>query len=202
MSQKAGSLATFNPQAPCGARPERKQKTTTDAYLSIHRLLAEPDALRTGLYELECLSIHRLLAEPDDVGFERDNRLQQLSIHRLLAEPDIIIPFSTEAEILSIHRLLAEPDSIEYPYAPATDLSIHRLLAEPDATQAALLFERQPFNPQAPCGARRRIELAKTASKIFQSTGSLRSPTGADKLLKDVRSLSIHRLLAEPDVFS
>ena len=56
----------FNPQAPCGARLASLKAKLTRKKLSIHRLLAEPDYIISKLYDGDNLSIHRLLAEPDN----------------------------------------------------------------------------------------------------------------------------------------
>ena len=64
------------------------------------------------------------------------------------------------------------------------------------------IFAREafgPFNPQAPCGARQKSPKTRAFSYVFQSTGSLRSPTWKMADTSVQYQLSIHRLLAEPD---
>ena len=124
--------------------------------ISIHRLLAEPDAIHLIIFVEKHISIHRLLAEPDSITLPALTRCCDFNPQaprgaRLISDSidsDLTIFQSTgssrspttnrldfrAAEIISIHRLLAEPDTynvVSLPYR--SFISIHRLLAEPDS---------------------------------------------------------------------
>ena len=88
--------------------------------------------------------------------------MKELSIHRLLAEPDTDSAAEYRSAALSIHRLLAEPDKFCCGFSISKKLSIHRLLAEPDVLSSLWVI----------------------SVIVFQSTGSLRSPTSSDMLIR------------------
>ena len=119
-----------------------------------------------------------------------------------LRSPTLRFNLQVPQSHLSIHRLLAEPDKKSWNRASALwCLSIHRLLAEPDNVSGGYSSIMSYFNPQAPCGAQPLSLFIRQKQKAFQSTGSLRSPTWRIWSRKFWSFwLSIHRLLAEPDV--
>ena len=103
------------------------------------------------------LSIHKPLAEPDSVTYCNRLFYQRFQSTGSLRSPTWMILMITCLIMLSIHRLLAEPDEWSIYFFKSKPLSIHRLLAEPDTRSCIFIKPPITFNPQAPCGARRKL---------------------------------------------
>ena len=93
-------------------------------------------------------------------------------------EPDDIAPIYQYCVYISIHRLRVEPDRKGLIPERRCFISIHRLRVEPDIPA---------------CGSVYLII-------IFQSTGSVWSPTDSVQDIVSITYISIHRLRVEPDV--
>ena len=86
----------------------------------------------------------------------RKTMAKTISIHRSLAGPDRkVLALLGDYEI-SIHRSLAGPDGACLAGSGSGAISIHRSLAGPDQRRYIADYGRQNFNPQVPCGTRRR----------------------------------------------
>ena len=87
---------------------------------------------------------------------------------------------------ISIHGLRVEPDErIPHRRLPG-GISIHGLRVEPDIEVIDRELWEGNFNPRAPCGARRFVYSGVISIPIFQSTGSVWSPTAVERRLKNL----------------
>ncbi len=91
--------------------------------------------------------------------------------------PTVIFP-------ISIHGLRVEPDVESHLSQILEEISIHGLRVEPDMLVNACFFGLSHFNPQAPCGARLFVNRNDFSISIFQSTGSVWSPTCRTRCLR------------------
>ena len=125
-------------------------------------------------------------------------------------------------KVISIHRSLAGPDLLRLAHFHVLGISIHRSLAGPDSGHTPPGCRTSDFNPQVPCGTRRRngkdrqtrpyfnpqvpcgtrLSCRRTTSRTprFQSTGPLRDPTVPGAARGHPDHISIHRSLAGPDM--
>ena len=146
-----------------------------------------------------CISIHRLLAEPDARGFTAQ-AMANISIHRLLAEPDA--PFSRSLRTIFWNFNPQVPRGARLISALLISVSFYFNPQVPRGARPYSSCSINPcldFNPQAPRGARPLCPPTLHLLRKFQSTGSSRSPTAVEALACAFVSISIHRLLAEPD---
>ena len=163
--------------------------------------------------------------EPDVGGIILKPLKFDISIHGLRVEPDVAPKYCAAMCPISIHGLRVEPDAASRNPPARGNISIHGLRVEPDFTHFYSPFKNQYFNPRAPCGARplavmlsprnaahfnprapcgaRQMSLSETASSsVFQSTGSVWSPTLHRLKTAIAEGISIHGLRVEPDFIS
>ena len=103
------------------------------AFISIHALLAESDALQQNIQAedslfLSTLSLRRATVRKNQVLLQYSRFLSTLSLRRATDGRNAISPVIC----ISIHALLAESDSTKLPSGGRTFISIHALLAESD----------------------------------------------------------------------
>ena len=214
--------SNFNPQVPCGTRPQHLVQFRNSGAISIHRSLAGPDADGDDADAYVCISIHRSLAGPDQTA-ESGKMRKTISIHRSLAGPDCLRRLEQRMTAgFQSTGPLRDPTSEPVGSASTAIISIHRSLAGPDDRDQKKQDFTPNFNPQVPCGTRRFFVFSGIIFGIFQSTGPLRDPTKSkltgvlDKAFQSTGPLrdptltasgdglpdqiSIHRSLAGPDL--
>ena len=148
-------FSDFYPRSPCGerrshyssSRPLKGFLSTLSlrratiqeigreacAFISIHALLAESDALQQNIQAedslfLSTLSLRRATVRKNQVLLQYSRFLSTLSLRRATDGRNAISPVIC----ISIHALLAESDSTKLPSGGRTFISIHALLAESD----------------------------------------------------------------------
>ena len=112
------------------------------AYISIHALLAESDAVTSvARVATTVISIHALLAE-SDLSMETFGQVvSAISIHALLAESDHIhAPNRRPYHYFYPRSPCGERPSLNQLYINRTAISIHALLAESDAMQIVVII--------------------------------------------------------------
>ena len=123
-----------------------------------------------------------------------------ISIHGLRVEPDGYTYIDNECIGISIHGLRVEPDFFNrQTRVKGAIISIHGLRVEPDFSVITRIQSLRYFNPRAPCGARQDCLRLLELGLLFQSTGSVWSPTPNDGEEVFICYISIHGLRVEPD---
>ena len=111
-----------------------------------------------------------------------------------------LIPYFCGDEYISIHGLREEPDSWAYDRRHLGDISIHGLRVEPDrAAEKAGRPLRISIHGLRVEPDSHLCELVHT-NYIFQSTGSVWSPTQSARHFLQKTKISIHGLRVEPDL--
>ncbi len=122
------------------------------------------------------ISIHGLRVEPDNF-VEDPEHIKNISIHGLRVEPDCAKCANSESSVISIHGLRVEPDVLgAFPFKVCVYFNPR---APCGARLYSLLYPEfeEYFNPRAPCGARPEKSADGDSEFLFQSTGSVWSPT-------------------------
>ena len=158
---RTATTGYFNPQVPCGTRPRKERNRGGRSHISIHRSLAGPDQIACGLPILaEEFQSTGPLRDPTRAASIRCSSGLRISIHRSLAGPD---PGETVGDSTVPAFQSTGP------------------LRDPTRKRAVRNDVRRHFNPQVPCGTRPKSKLTGVLDKAFQSTGPLRDPTQGSK---------------------
>ena len=115
--------------------------------------------------------------EPDVSSSTTGANHKDISIHGLRMEPDTMQDMGVKENSISIHGLRMEPDISGAKDMGSEIISIHGLRMEPDDMGGDVAGQISDFNPRAPYGARHPQHLPLSLSGLFQSTGSVWSPT-------------------------
>ena len=152
----------FNPRAPCGARRYLPQGIRYPHKISTHAPLAGRDQEGKQAYgSNEQFQPTRPLRGATDIRL--DIRLPQKQFQPtrpLRGATTSFVMSTTISRAISTHAPLAGRDGVVAHIAESPAISTHAPLAGRDAAASSLLPFFFDFNPRAPCGARRRSQLA------------------------------------------
>ena len=190
----------FYPRSPCGERPRRTSRCRLTlrflSTLSLRRATKLCEATRAAYEFLSTLSLRRAtFSNTTKVpGMGEDFYPRSPCGERRFTSGSI----QTDGEFLSTLSLRrATYRSIDR--NNVGKISIHALLAESDCLRLARTPARDNFYPRSPCGERHASTTAASILAYFYP----RSPCGerryTNNIVRVVRGISIHALLAESD---
>ena len=207
------SQRSFNPRAPCGARPlssplprarvsfqsTRPVRGATADYFrdGVGYLFQSTRPVRGATYMgaypsvTDPVSIHAPRAGRDFMS----SRLRMsfaVSIHAPRAGRDDGCLCLCGQPLVSIHAPRAGRDNRGMDFRAVLEVSIHAPRAGRDCVSVGISSESDCFNPRAPCGARRVLRLSHSISRVFQSTRPVRGATPDFHSGRAPGSVSIH----------
>ena len=152
---KFSKIIYFNPRAPCGARLIFSSTTGIRfAFQSTGSVWSPTRPQHSHAHYLK------------------------ISIHGLRVEPDIQMIKNLGANFNFNPRApCGARRATKLSVTLAGGISIHGLRVEPDRRNYGKSDRRRHFNPRAPCGARPKEICKSPSERLFQSTGSVWSPT-------------------------
>ena len=167
-SRIIGFRRYFNPRAPRGARPKEYFDQLFRISISIHGLREEPDVEKICNGFEHIISIHGLREEPDPI-------LKELRGARTHFNPRA--PCGARLGYRVVMWILKN-------FNPRAPCGARRREGSAENHAAH-------FNPRAPCGARPGHPPKLKLSSVFQSTGSVWSPTrGSGRLIPAVENFN------------